>query len=408
MSEQLPAEFPQLSSKKDIGKLSASEYSKWYKHENAFIRESFRSKINEILAASVEPTVESEPEIIPEPEPTPEPAPEPTPVPEPVPVPVPAPASEPTPAPRKKIVVDYQAVDEEGRPIGRRTHLEAYAAEEMIEKQKKAHIEAVRAFERLKKRQVSKVKEEPVKQPTAEEQQSYEQILKEVKADDPNTIVDAVRKIVAEETRQKENREAAIQKEYKRQQEASHAFLRLYPEYNNCAANNQLLANYITGNKLEWTTDNLAVAYEALEGQLAPKEIPAPEPEPEPEPEPTVQPAQPQPVINPPASAAPAPEPAPVSASAATEPTPAPVDQQPAQRPNPAPAARRPGVDASLQPGQSGVRSTPVRIDPSTITFEKIKKMTGAEMREAMKDPKKKIEIERAIAQYNAKRAGQR
>jgi len=314
---------------------------------------------------------------------------------------VPAPAPEPTPEPRKKIVVDYQAVDEEGRPIGRRTHLEAYTAEEMIEKQKKAHIEAVRAFERLKKRQVSKVKEEPVKQPTAEEQQSYEQILKEVKADDPNTIVDAVRKIVAEETRQKESREAAIQKEYKRQQEASHAFLRLYPEYNNCAANNQLLANYITENKLEWTTDNLAVAYEALEGQLAPKEIPAPEPEPEPEPV-----VQPPPVVNPPAIAAPAPEPEPTPAPAVVEPAPAPVDQQPVQRPNPAPAARRPGVDGSLSPGQSTVRSQPVRIDPNAITFEKIKKMSAEEYKKALKDPVKKAEIDRAIARHNALKTG--
>lgn len=392
----LPADFPQLTSSKDIRQMPATEYKKWLKHENAFVRDSFRAKVNQILS---EPMVVPQPEAAPVPEVIPESTPQPVVEVPPV-VPEPLAVPEPPPAPRKKIVLDYQATDDDGRPIGHRTHLEAWSHEEMIEKQKNAHIQATRAFERLKKRQVSKVVIEPVKQPTEEEQKSYEAVLKDVKSDDPVAVAEAVRKLVEEELRKKEEREAAYKAEYNRQQEASKEFLRTYPDYNNCAANNQMLAAYITENKLRWTADNLAIAYEALEAQLAPKEIPAPEPEPEPEP---AQPSQPE--ANPPVAATPAPEPAPSTPVTVEEPTPAPVDQQ-TPRPNvPAAPARRPGVDGSLQPGQTRV-SQPVRIDPNAITFEKIKKMSPDEYKKALKDPARRAEIERAIARHNALKSG--
>ena len=70
------------------------------------------------------------------------------------------PAAQPvveTPAPvveRKKIVREYQVRDEDGNPIGRPTHLEAWSAEEMIDKMQTAHENATRAFHRLKKQKL--------------------------------------------------------------------------------------------------------------------------------------------------------------------------------------------------------------------------------------------------------------
>src|SRR5579859_2607683 len=61
------------------------------------------------------------------------------------------------PAPPKKFqneagkwFVDYQPMDETGKPIGRKTHLEADTPEELIEKQQQAHLEATRAYFRIK------------------------------------------------------------------------------------------------------------------------------------------------------------------------------------------------------------------------------------------------------------------
>ena len=54
--------------------------------------------------------------------------------------------------PKEKIVRDYQATDDEGNPIGRRTHLEADTWEDMSKKLEEAHVNAVRYAERMKKR----------------------------------------------------------------------------------------------------------------------------------------------------------------------------------------------------------------------------------------------------------------
>jgi hypothetical protein len=64
------------------------------------------------------------------------------------------PVASPATAERKKIVREYQVRDEDGNPIGRPTHLEAWSAEEMIEKMQTAHENATRAFHRLKKQKL--------------------------------------------------------------------------------------------------------------------------------------------------------------------------------------------------------------------------------------------------------------
>jgi 8-oxo-dGTP diphosphatase len=55
-------------------------------------------------------------------------------------------------APKVKIVRDYQVEDEQGKPLGRRTHIEGWTNEEIYAKYEAAHTNAVRYAERLKKR----------------------------------------------------------------------------------------------------------------------------------------------------------------------------------------------------------------------------------------------------------------
>src|SRR5271157_1853519 len=64
------------------------------------------------------------------------------------------PAEAMPPVERKKIVREYQVRDEEGNPIGRPTHLEAWTTDEMYEKMQTAHENATRAFHRLKKQKL--------------------------------------------------------------------------------------------------------------------------------------------------------------------------------------------------------------------------------------------------------------
>src|ERR1700720_2160630 len=65
-------------------------------------------------------------------------------------------APNPAPATQKfrnaagKWVIDYQPTDEQGNPIGRKTHLEADSPEELIEKQLQSNDAAVRAYFKIK------------------------------------------------------------------------------------------------------------------------------------------------------------------------------------------------------------------------------------------------------------------
>jgi len=150
----------------------------------------------------------------------------------------------------KKWVVNYQATDSEGNPIGRPTHLEAETPEELIEKQKNAHIAATqalwrqnKAFEDLKHR-----KAQPLPAPKA-----VPQTQEEKNADYENRLVKT-----EDELR------------FARGQATGYAFMRNHSQdYWPCDANSAALAKWVTDNGYEFTVDALEIAFAAIGDDLA-------------------------------------------------------------------------------------------------------------------------------------------
>ncbi len=262
-----------------------------------------------------------------------------------------------------KIIKRYQTLDESGAPIGRPTYLEATSWLELSVKEKAAHEHAVRYGERVKKQQVTKKKDTPSPVQTLTEAELLK-LQDDLKSEDRDAAEKAAEKIRRnDEVKRFTDAEVAI--ENARQAQVSYKFLSKHiSDYNNCLANNKLIDDYIKDNQLEWTEDNLEVALNAVESQLAPKEQPA-----APEPINPV-PVPPAPVAPPPAIVAP---PAPPAASI------------------PTPSAPRPGVNGGLVPGaQSAPRPTG---QPKGLTKKDIKDMPPAEYRRRLKDPKFVAEV---------------
>lgn len=277
----------------------------------------------------------------------------------------------------KKIVVEYQATDEAGQPIGRPTHLEAASWEEMSKKQTDAHINALRYAERIKNRKVTqKQPESPRPELTQEELVAA---AADLDSDDPVKKAAAIRKLNRTDLIEKELEEAAIETKNAREASISYAFMRNHlHDFNPCAANGQLLSDYLKDNNLEWTEDNLEEAFSKVENQLAPVV--------KPEPVAPNAPAEPTPVPAAVVPAAPAAEPvaAPVVASA-----PAPA------APNaPAPARRVPS--GGIQPG-SLTAGRPATAKPAGLTKAQIKAWTGEQMRAYMRKPGGVAEINRVL-----------
>jgi len=173
--------------------------------------------------------------------------------------------------PKEKIIREYQNRDEAGNPIGRPTHLEADSWEEMAEKLQACHENAVRFAERMKKR--ASIKPE-FKQPEVPiELLSEEQLLKIQKdLESKDEIAQSKAKVAFElnEARklQLKNRR---QEDFNRGQAVSLEFRKNHPEFNACEANAKILGDYIQENKLEWTVDNLELAFAEREKELAPR-----------------------------------------------------------------------------------------------------------------------------------------
>ena len=291
----------------------------------------------------------------------------------------------------KKIVVEYQATDENGQPIGRPTHLEAYSWEEMSQKQQEAHVQATRAFHRLKNQKTTfnKKLETPIlipEVPLMSEQERIQAAL-DLNNEDEVVVTKADRKLRADQIL-RDQRQEAIHKEEVRQRDASEEFKAKHiDDFNPCQANAAIITAYIKENNLAWTVDNLELAFAATEPQLAPKEAPiAAVPAPEPSANPVV--AVPKEPV------------APAAPAAAIQPTPVTptleVPAVPAPAANPQVPAARPGVNAGLIPGQqTGVR--PV-VKPQGLTKKDIKSWTPEQMRKEMKNPARLAEINRVLA----------
>lgn len=302
-----------------------------------------------------------------------------------------------------KLVQDYQADDGNGNPIGRPTHLESRSWIEHVRKQKEAHVQATRAFHRLKdqKTTFNKKPVEPIKVPNVPLMTEDERIQAalDLNSDDEMAVLKAERKLRADDILRAQQQKA-INNELQRQKEVSDGFkLRHAHDFNPCQANAKLIRDYLDehtdadGNQLAWTEDNLELAFAAIEPQLVPAQAPvetetAPQANNTPAAS-TVKQAQP----------APTPEIQPTAVPEAALVTPV----TPAATPNPPAPARRPGVNGGLQPGQSsGLRPAAT---PSGLTMKDIAGWTGEQMRKEQKNPARKAEIARVIAAYNKARA---
>jgi hypothetical protein len=284
----------------------------------------------------------------------------------------------------KKIIVEYQATDENDQPIGRPTHLEAFSWEEMSKKQQEAHVQATRAFHRLKVQKTTFNREQPVVPATMTDMELI-QAAEDLKSDNREKADAADRKIRADQIL-KDQQKLSIDRENARQKQVAYEWMtRHISDFTPCEANSKILSAYLKDNDLEWSVDNLELAFAATESQLAPKEAPV------------VAVPVPELVDNPPAVVPQ--EPAPVPAAAIT---PAPVVAAPEVPAVPAPAVNpqapvaRPGVNAGLIPGQqTGQRPL---VKPAGLTKKDIKAWTPEQMRKEMKNPARLAEINRVLA----------
>jgi hypothetical protein len=279
-------------------------------------------------------------------------------------------ASEP-----KKFTVDYQVKDEDGTPLGRPTHLEAASQEELIEKIKEAHTQATRAFHRLKKQKVSFREQPAAPAPAQASDAELLSYMRDLKSDDPQKQLDAVRKVQkfeADKTKAEADQKIAEVNELRRQEQVSYRFLTSHKhDFNNCEANIKLVKDYFEHEELAWTSDNLEIAFHALELELAPVES-----------------VQAIPPVNPVVIAQVIP---PAAAVVVQPPPPAPA--QVTAPANPAPITPRPGVNGGLVPGQNAA-IRPAATSSKGLTVEEIRSWDGPTMRAKMRNPVLRAQIE--------------
>jgi hypothetical protein len=288
----------------------------------------------------------------------------------------------------KKIVVEYQATDENGQPIGRPTHLEAYSWEEMSRKQQEAHVQATRAFHRLKQQKTTFRKQEVVGPQLMSEEEAV-QAAQDLKGDDEVKATAADRKLRANQILFDQRLAAKAREDSHQKEVALEWMTRHIGDYNRCQANGKVLAGYLEANDLEWTVDNLDLAFAATESQLAPYEAPV-----------AAVPVA-TPVANPPAAIPQ--EVAPIAAPVITPAAPVAADTPapPVPAPNVPAPARRPGVNASLEPGQSAPRPA---ARPAGLQMKDIMGWTAEQMKKERNNPARRAEIDRTIAAYNKAR----
>jgi len=252
-----------------------------------------------------------------------------------------------------RYIEEYQVRDESGTPIGRPTHLEARSLPELIGKKREIHTQATRAFHRVKNRKLTFKNERTILSPEA----IADAARQALESKDPIKTTDVIEQVI--ESKYKQREDALKQKEaYEAGRSISNEFMRRHlHDYNPCEANQKAIGEYFAKHELEFTLDNLEVAFQDLLEQgdkIAKVE--------------TVATRQAAVVANPTPVAAvvtPTPPEIPVveTPAAVTVPVaaaqPAGLSQPvveatvttPAAAPNVQPAARRPGVNGGLPPG---------------------------------------------------------
>lgn len=316
-------------------------------------------------------------------------------------------AAEEAARPKQKIVVNYQATDDDGNPIGRPTHLEADTWEEMSKKQQEAHVNAVRYAERMKKQAARKpipAKPEPVIAILTDEER--EAVQKEAEAGE-GTKAEIAKLKLAQDDANKERAEARRQAEWNRQNNESITFVRAHKnDFYPCQANADILAEYIKSEKLEWNATNLEIAFTALSTKLAQR----PEEETTQVPSnsaPVEQPINPQPPVipvtvpvaseipptppaaNPPAESVSVVAPTPTQEVAQTAPIPSETPAPPAVNP-PAPVKRpASGIEPGSLHGGRRVTVTPESAQKSVSEIKReIARMPVDVYKKRLRDPK--------------------
>jgi hypothetical protein len=290
--------------------------------------------------------------------------------------PVAEPVASPATAERKKIVREYQVRDEDGNPIGRPTHLEAWSAEEMIEKMQTAHENATRAFHRLKKQKLQFNEKEQNRLLTPEEIKAA--AAKALEAKDATEAEKIVRSVLDSTFKQKEL-ELQQQREFQEGVKIGNEFvMRHLYDFNACRANMVALGEYLKEHGLDFTLDNLEVALVDLQEQgdkLAPVQRRAEAQRPVEQatntPVTTAAPTVAAPAELPPAA------PAAATATVVAQPTVEQTASQPAVAAtvttpvvaNQPTTTRRPGVNGSLPPGTMSA-NRPSAVDPAQARKE--------------------------------------
>ena len=299
---------------------------------------------------------------------------------------VPVVAAPVVPAAPRRFSVDYQITDEEGKPLGRPTHLEAESEETLREKMKEAHIQATRAFHRIKNQRITykTPQQNAAAQIPALTDAQIAAAIEDSKNTDPTKAFAAQTALL-----QEDRRRAAVAEQKAKEELVSYQFLQRHArDYKPCAANQVVFTDYFKANQLDWTLDNLERAFLVLKDtELAPVEGPVVSIAP---------PTNTEPVI----TAAPPAAPQVVAQPVATVPAQvtAPVNQV-VETP-------RPGVNGGIVPGQNSGSRPGAQDAPLTITMTEINKWDGKTLRDKMANPSIRPQIERAIADYNARKFG--
>ena len=290
--------------------------------------------------------------------------------------------------PKQKIVREYQIRDEQGRPIGKPTHLEADTWEEMSAKQEEAHANAMRYAERVKNRKPTPA---PAPLPTPLTDAELIALQNDLEKGTPAQKAAAIAKIAGDQVIKDNQEMRAKLRTHEENTQATEFVNRHKEDYNSCYANNLALGKYLVEHQMAVTADNLDIALEAIlqenPDKLAPvaRKVSAPALVPTPTPNPA-----PVAAATIPAAAAPVPVP---STPAAV--VPAPVVPAPAAAPqavppstNAVPEVKPPTAD--VQPGQlTGTPATPAAATTSAKrwTEKMLRDLPNAELQKRMKNP---------------------
>jgi len=293
-----------------------------------------------------------------------------------------------------RYIEEYQVVGEDGKPIGRPTHLEARTLPEFFAKKREVHTQATRAFHRLKQQKLSFKNQEP--KPLLTPEQISAAAAAALQEKDSNKAQDVVRDILRAEF-SKQELTLQEKKDYLDGLKIGNEFRakHLY-DFNSCEANIKQLMDYLKEANMEFTLDNLEAAFTDLNEQE--KFVPVVKPV---WAENTVtEAANPAPAAAVAAPAAPAIPVAVPSAAVASSVAPQPTAPSqpvaettvptPAAAPNVQPAARRPGVNGSLPPGTLSAQrpGTPEPALARKEFLQSVKKMDAETMKHKLKtDP---------------------